>query len=103
MQFKFLSFGISITVNMEYTNNQQRIVEEDTAQKMKFSIKDFFSKYDQIRRKLYTRIVGFLCQSEVSLQIQKPTKYYSKETPETGTFNIEIFHRKLIFCAERDR
>ena len=23
-----------------------------TAQKMKFSIKDFFSKYDQIRRKL---------------------------------------------------
>ena len=24
----------------------------DTAQKMKFSIKDFFSKYDQIRRKL---------------------------------------------------
>ena len=24
----------------------------DTAQKMKFSIKNFFSKYDQIRRKL---------------------------------------------------
>ena len=24
----------------------------DTAQKMKFSIKDFFSKYDQIRKKL---------------------------------------------------
>ena len=27
-------------------------LEEFTAQKMKFSIKDFFSKYDQIRRKL---------------------------------------------------
>ena len=25
----------------------------DTAQKMKFIIKDFFSKYDQIRRKLW--------------------------------------------------
>ena len=25
----------------------------NTAQKMKFSIKDFFSKYDQIRRKLW--------------------------------------------------
>ena len=25
---------------------------KNTAQKMKFSIKDFFSKYDQIRRKL---------------------------------------------------
>ena len=26
---------------------------KNTAQKMKFSIKDFFSKYDQIRRKLW--------------------------------------------------
>ena len=28
------------------------MINENTAQKMKFSIKDFFSKYDQIRRKL---------------------------------------------------
>ena len=29
-----------------------QIQQPYTAQKMKFSIKDFFSKYDQIRRKL---------------------------------------------------
>ena len=28
-----------------------------TAQKMKFSIKDYFSKYDQIRRKLRIRVL----------------------------------------------
>ena len=30
----------------------KKSVLHNTAQKMKFSIKDFFSKYDQIRRKL---------------------------------------------------
>ena len=29
-----------------------RLLNTDTAQKMKFSIKDFFCKYEQIRRKL---------------------------------------------------
>ena len=29
-----------------------------TAQKMKFSIKDFFSKCDQIRRKLFLELVN---------------------------------------------
>ena len=28
------------------------MISTNTAQKMKFSIKDFFSKYDQIRKKL---------------------------------------------------
>ena len=32
---------------------EQNSSMEITAQKMKFSIKDFFSKCDQIRRKLY--------------------------------------------------
>ena len=30
-------------------NNEQKTSEDRTAQKMKFSIKDFFSKYDKIR------------------------------------------------------
>ena len=30
-------------------NNEQKTFEDRTAQKMKFSIKDFFSKYDKIR------------------------------------------------------
>ena len=34
-------------------NNRQQILIGITAKKMKFSIKDFFGKYDQIRRKLW--------------------------------------------------
>ena len=34
------------------TNNKRNISQIRTAQKMKFSIKDFFSKCDQIRMKL---------------------------------------------------
>ena len=36
----------------EVKNNVYVPIMTDTAQKMKFSIKDFFSKFDQIRRKL---------------------------------------------------
>ena len=42
---------------------------------MRFSIKDFFSKYDQIRRKL------------------------PKETADLDTFTEEIFNGKLHFCT----
>ena len=35
-----------------YTPMMWSSAEPNTAQKMKFSIKDFFSKYDQIRKKL---------------------------------------------------
>ena len=38
-------------VTESYSNNQVLLI--CTAQKMKFSIKDFFSECDQIRRKLY--------------------------------------------------
>ena len=34
----------------QYTGEDQDYVVSDTAQKMKFSVKDFFSKCDQIRR-----------------------------------------------------
>ena len=50
-----------LTINLEYKYLQSYLTyfwpmfsfhTPDTAQKMKFPIKDFFSKYDQIRRKL---------------------------------------------------
>ena len=41
-----------ISLNPGPFSNPQLFKQKDTAQKMKFSIKDFFSKCDQIRRKL---------------------------------------------------
>ena len=38
------------------------------AQKMKFSIKDFFSKCDQIRRKLRSRLIILLTENLFSLK-----------------------------------
>ena len=53
----------------ENTNLFTKVISQNvvyyTAQKMKFSIKDFFSKCDQIRRKLTEEILNgklhFLC------------------------------------------
>ena len=42
-----------IIYNLQITFRTEFIFGEITAQKMKFSIKDFFSKCDQIRRKLW--------------------------------------------------
>ena len=42
-----------IVYNLQITFRPEFIFGEITAQKMKFSIKDFFSKCDQIRRKLW--------------------------------------------------
>ena len=43
---------ITTAIISSYQNNSVFIIDAPTAQKMKFSINDFFSKYDQIRRKL---------------------------------------------------
>ena len=63
--------------------------EHNTAQKMKFSIKDFFSKCDQIRRKLlyllkkYLKLdshlpknIYFICFDESSLNMMKNAFYF---------------------------
>ena len=42
----------------------------NTAQKMKFSIKDFFSKCDQIRRKNFSHgKINFLCSEKVGFKL----------------------------------
>ena len=52
------AFSICMTVTLNLFKNQyeellkRNNVQKFTAQKMKFSIKDFFSKCEQIRRKL---------------------------------------------------
>ena len=67
------------------------VIENDTAQKMKFSITDFFSKCAQIRRKL--RIWSnlpkkalmenlFFVQCEVVIK-EIPRKQYSKRKKES--------------------
>ena len=50
-QLHFISFGITIIFFLNHSH-KSHIVFSSTAQKMKFSIKDFFSKCDQTRRKL---------------------------------------------------
>ena len=49
-------------LNLDYIHNHPYCMH--TAQKMKFSIKDFSSKYDQIRRKL--RIWSHLLEKSLS-------------------------------------
>ena len=44
--------SINLEKKPEYLKIQESLRSENTAQKMKFSIKDLFSKCDQIRRKL---------------------------------------------------
>ena len=53
-----------------------------TAQKMKFSIKDFFSKCDQISRKLKFSI-----------------KYFFSKCEKKFKFTEEILNENFIFCA----
>ena len=54
-QFLYCSFPLkleSVACNRCYHNGSKESIKRYTTQKMKFSIKDFFSKCDQIRRKL---------------------------------------------------
>ena len=44
--------SIHLCQQLFYSQEEQIKSQRDTAQKMKFSIKDFFSKCEQIRRKL---------------------------------------------------
>ena len=59
-------------------------VKDDTAQEKKFSVKDFFSKYDQIRRKL--RIWSYLL------------KKFLTET----SFFVQCDIRKVTYNNQRD-
>ena len=52
------------------------ILRKDTAQKMKFSIKDFFSKYDQILRKL--RIKFSLIENYIFCALRDIVEYTLK-------------------------
>ena len=45
-------FEFNTTINFQKHIQNSHLSKKDTAQKMKFSIEDFFSKCDQIRRKL---------------------------------------------------
>ena len=58
-------------LNRSFDERRFRYSAICTAQKMKFLIKDFFNKYDQIRRKLWDLV----------------------------TFNEEILNENFIFCA----
>ena len=50
-------------MNSQYMLGKSKFEKNDTAQKMKFSIKDFFSKCDQIRR--FLRILLHLLKKSV--------------------------------------
>ena len=64
-KFEDLSSKISEKSPSRAKTKGKRIEDEDsdTAQKMKFSIKDFFSKCDQIRKKL--RIWSYLLKKSL--------------------------------------
>ena len=48
-----LLFKLLCIDKSDWDDELNDIIKQNTVQKMKFSIKDFFSKCDQIRRKLY--------------------------------------------------
>ena len=87
------------------------IRNDDTGQKMRFFIKDFFNKCDQIRRKLriWSRLLkkssmkNFFVQCEVSTT-QRPliptsdlSKKRSKPNPKS-TKQISILEEKFLIC-----
>ena len=61
---------------------QMREYTKSTAQKMKFSIKDFFSKCDQIRSKVGEKtcyIEWIIAQSELFVRMYLKRFYYSEK------------------------
>ena len=80
------------------------IRNDDTGQKMRFFIKDFFNKCDQIRRKLNkSSMKNFFVQCEVSTT-QRPLiptsdlpKKRSKPNPKS-TKQISILEEKFLIC-----
>ena len=74
------------------------VIIEDTAQKMKFSIKDFSSKYDQIRRNLQKTEVTFTKEN-----LHGKLHFSCSETRQRSLFIfvrciICTFHWSLNFC-----
>ena len=70
-----------------------------TAQKMKFPVKDFFSKYDQIRRKM--RISSILLKKSLMEKVifVQWTLRKGWATPfNTWGFNLSISYKSWVFC-----
>ena len=68
---------LDITEADWFSNDQTN----DTAQKIKFSIKDFFSKYDQIRTKLrlWSHLLKKILNGKLNLYMDNVRKFEGRE------------------------
>ena len=80
--------------NSAINNPPNRYIIQDTAQKMKFSINDFFSKCDQIRRKLQETHLLEISLMEIfifcSVKIKYCDRKSSDEELEQKTWSIFV-------------